>query len=86
MQILLFGERRFKDFTASPEHILINLLSDRLARLMARASSNRCRRTIPSTWLYHLTAKDEALRPIFVTLRDWGLSWLPGTQALAGGG
>ena len=36
MQILLFGERRFKDFTALPEHILINLLSDQLARLMAR--------------------------------------------------
>ena len=30
---------------------------------------------------YHLTDKGESLRPVLLALRDWGLEWIPGTEA-----
>ena len=84
---LLFGDRRFKDFVASPERIPTNLLSDRLARLLAQDIIAQVPSPDGSKHLaYRLTPKGEALRPILEAMRDWGLTWLPGTQALVGGG
>jgi DNA-binding HxlR family transcriptional regulator len=31
---------------------------------------------------YQLTEKGKALGPILAAIRDWGLAWEPGTQAL----
>ena len=82
---LLFGDRRFKDFVASPEGIPTNLLSDRLTRLLAHGVIEQVPPPGGSRHLaYRLTAKGEALRPILAAMRDWGLAWLPGTQALIG--
>ena len=82
---LLAGDRRFKDFTASPERIPTNLLSERLARLLAHGVIVHVTPPDGSKHLaYRLTAKGEALRPILGAMRDWGLRWEPDTKALIG--
>jgi DNA-binding HxlR family transcriptional regulator len=70
------GLTRFKDFTASPEHIPTNLLAERLERLRAHgviaqiAASDGSRHQA-----YKLTPKGEALLPVLAAMRDWGLHW-----------
>lgn len=82
---LLAGDRRFKDFTGSPEGIPTNILSERLARLLKHKFIVQVTPPDGSKHLaYRLTAKGEALRPILGAMRDWGLQWEPGTQALIG--
>ena len=82
---LVLGRSRFKDFTASPEGIPTNILSDRLERLLAGGiveqmpTSEGAKRQA-----YRLTEKGAALRPVLKAIRDWGLAWEPGTQAAMG--
>lgn len=79
---LMFGRSRFKDFTASPEGIPTNILSDRLARLLRHGLAEQVPAEDGSARLgYQLTEKGRALRPVLETLRDWGLKWEPATQA-----
>ena len=79
---LLLGRSRFRDFTASPEGIPTNILSDRLERLLDKAVVEHIPATDGTKRLaYRLTKKGEALRPILAALRDWGLKWEPGTLA-----
>lgn len=80
---LMLGRSRFKDFVSSPEGIPTNILSDRLERLLEASIV----RQIPAAdggkrMAYELTAKGEALRPLLKSMRDWGLTWEPGTMAL----
>jgi DNA-binding HxlR family transcriptional regulator len=78
---LLLGRSRFRDFTASPEGIPTNILSDRLERLLDRAVVEQVPATDGTKRLaYRLTKKGEALGPVLVALRDWGLKWEPGTE------
>ncbi len=80
---LMLGRSRFRDFAASPEHIPTNILSDRLERLCASRIIEQIPAQDGTKWLaYRLTEKGEALRPLLRALRDWGLEWEPGTQAL----
>ena len=82
---LLSGDRRFKDFTGSPESIPTNILSERLVRLCKHGVIVQVTPPDGSKHLaYRLTAKGEALRPILGAMRDWGLRWEPGSQALIG--
>lgn len=79
---LLLGRTRFKEFSASPEGIPTNILSDRLARLVEAELVIR----VPicdgaARHAYRLTKKGTALRPIVRALRDWGLRWEPDTRA-----
>ena len=79
---LLLGRSRFKDFSASPEGIPTNILSNRLARLL----ENGVVEQIPASdgtkrYAYQLTAKGTSLRSVLIALRDWGLKWEPGTCA-----
>jgi DNA-binding HxlR family transcriptional regulator len=79
---LMLGASRFKDFTASPESIPTNLLTDRLQRLVAAGIAEQ----IPAKdgtkrRAYALTPKGESLRPIVLAIRDWGLEWIEGTEA-----
>ena len=72
---------------ASPEGIPTNILSDRLNRLLehqvvTRASADGISRHLA----YQLTAKGRALLPVLRAMRDWGLEWEEGTQALMGAG
>ena len=80
---LILGRSRFKDFVSSPEGIPTNILSDRLERLLKAGIV----RQIPAAdgtkrMAYALTDKGEALRPTLKSLRDWGLTWEPGTKAV----
>lgn len=80
---LVFGRTRFKDFSASPEGIPTNVLSERLARLLRHQIVGQ----IPAhdgtkRSAYQLTEKGQALRPLLEAMCDWGLKWEPDTQAL----
>jgi DNA-binding HxlR family transcriptional regulator len=82
---LILGRSRFRDFTASPEGIPTNILSDRLERLL----HHRIIRQIPARdgtkrLAYRLTRKGEALRPVLKAVRDWGLAWEKSTRAFEG--
>ena len=79
---LFLGRSRFKDFSASPERIPTNILSDRLERLLR----NELAKQIPADdgtkrLAYELTEKGRALGPVLLALRDWGLKWEQGTSA-----
>ena len=79
---LMLGRTRFKDFSASPEGIPTNILTDRLERLVRHGIAER----IPAAegskrFAYKLTEKGEALRPVLRAMRDWGLVWEEGTRA-----
>lgn len=79
---LMLGRSRFKDFMASPEGIPTNILSDRLERLLEHGLVEQ----IPAGegakhFAYRLTAKGTALRPVLKAMRDWALTWEPGTSA-----
>ncbi len=78
---LFFGRSRFKDFTASPEGIPTNILSNRLERLLKHGLAER----IPTEdggkrFAYYLTEKGRSLRPILEAMRDWGLKWETNTR------
>jgi DNA-binding HxlR family transcriptional regulator len=80
---LMFGRSRFKDFTASPEGIPTNILSDRLARLLRHGLAEQVPAEDGSMRLgYRLTEKGSSLRPVLEAMRDWGLKWEPATQAM----
>ncbi len=79
---LILGRTRFKDFTASPEGIPTNILSDRLERLVEHGVIEQVPAADGSKRLaYALTEKGLALRPILKAMRDWALAWEPGTEA-----
>ncbi|MEI6714149.1 MAG: helix-turn-helix domain-containing protein [Verrucomicrobiota bacterium] len=80
---LILGRTRFKEFVASPEGIPTNILSERLERL----GQAEIIRQIPAEdgtkrMAYQLTEKGEALRPVILAMRDWGLRWQEGAEAL----
>lgn len=80
---LILGRSRFKEFSASPEGIPTNILSDRLARLQEHEVIAQVTPPDGSKHLaYQLTQKGEALRPIIAAMRDWGLAWEKGTKVL----
>lgn len=79
---LMLGGSRFKDFAGSPEGIPTNILSERLERLQDSGIIEK----VPmgesgKRFAYQLTKKGEALRPVLLSIRDWGLQWEPGTEA-----
>lgn len=79
---LFLGSTRFKDFASSPEKIPTNILSDRLARLLEGGLVERVPASSGSKRLaYRLTEKGFSLKPILLSIRDWGLEWEPGTIA-----
>jgi len=80
---LILGRSRFKEFAASPEGIPTNILSERLERLREAEVIEQIPAADGSKRMaYQLTAKGLALRPVIVAMRNWGLRWQEGTQAL----
>ena len=78
---LLLGRSRYKDFQESPEGIPTNILAERLERLVAGGVVTRVPAEDGSRHLaYQLTKKGLALRPVLKAMRDWGLTWEPGTR------
>jgi DNA-binding HxlR family transcriptional regulator len=83
--LLLSGTVRFKELLARPERIPTNILSERLARLRRHGIVVQVAPADGSKHLaYQLTVKGEALRPLLTAMRDWGLRWESGTQAIVG--
>jgi DNA-binding HxlR family transcriptional regulator len=80
---MMFGRSRFKDFSASPEGIPTNILSERLNRLQRHGLAEQVPAADGSQRMgYRLTEKGRALRPVLEALRDWGLRWEPSTEAM----
>jgi DNA-binding HxlR family transcriptional regulator len=78
---LMLGRSRFRDFSASPEGIPTNILTDRLERLLEHNIIEQ----IPAhdgtkRLAYRLTEKGRALRPLLKAMRDWGLAWDKSTR------
>lgn len=76
----LNGLQHFEEFQACLG-IARNILSDRLGKMVAggilqRAADPADRRKV----IYSLTAKGEALLPVVLALRQWGLEWGHGTN------
>ena len=81
---LFFGRTRFKDFTASPEGIPTNILTDRLKRLLAHGIIEQIPAEDGTKRLaYRLTKKGKELGPMLKAMRDWGLAWDKSTHVLA---
>lgn len=79
---LTLGRTRFKEFMESPEGIPTNILTERLARLERGGVLEK--RPVPSgvrRHTYHLTEKGEALGPILLAMKEWGLRYEEGTEA-----
>ena len=75
---LFLGRTRFKDFTASPEHIPTNILTERLQRLLDHQIIEQTPAEEGGKRLaYRLTQKGQALGPMLKQMRDWGLKWEP---------
>lgn len=78
---LILGSSRFKDFTASPEGIPTNILSERLERLRHHGIVDRVAAGEHSKrFAYELTEKGNALRPVLRSMVEWGLKWEEGTR------
>ena len=81
---LLLGRARFRDFSASPEGIPTNILTDRLERLLARGVIEQIAAEDGTKRLaYRLTKKGKALGPVLKAMRNWGLTWDKSTRVLA---
>ncbi len=79
---LHLGKRYFKDFTASPEGIATNILSDRLARLVEAGLAEKFKSDEQvGREAYRLTQKGRSLRPVLKAMLKWGLQNIEGTEA-----
>jgi len=79
---LLRGRSRFKEFISSPEGPPTNILTERLTRLVRHGIVKRGpAHDGTKHHAYELTRKGEELLPVLQTMRDWGLRWIPGTEA-----
>ncbi len=80
---LMLGRSRFRDFSASPEGIPTNILSERLERLTSHGLIEQMPAPDGTRRLaYRLTEKGRDLRAILEAMRDWGLKWEPGTKVM----
>ena len=82
---LFLGRSRFREFSASPEGIPTNILSERLERLLQHGIVEQ----IPAQdgtkrFAYALTKKGRTLGSVVKAMRDWGLEWDKSTRALVG--
>jgi DNA-binding HxlR family transcriptional regulator len=84
---LFLGRGRFRDFTASPEGIPTNILSERLERLLQHGIVEQIPAADGTKWsAYRLTKKGNALGPVLAAMRDWGLAWEKGTKVMVTSG
>jgi DNA-binding HxlR family transcriptional regulator len=80
---LFLGRSRFREFSASPEGIPTNILSDRLERLLQHGIVEQFPAQDGSKrFAYRLTNKGRALGPVVKAMRDWGLEWDKSTRVL----
>jgi DNA-binding HxlR family transcriptional regulator len=79
---LLLGRSHFREFSASPERIATNILTDRLTRLVeAELVEKFPSPEQPGRDAYRLTKKGKTLGPLVHAIKNWGLEHLEGTSA-----
>jgi len=79
---LFVGKRTYGEFQRSPEGIPTNILADRLKRLEKQGLIDRTPyQDRPIRYRYSLTEKGLALRPVLYAIAEWGLNWMPETEA-----
>jgi DNA-binding HxlR family transcriptional regulator len=79
---LFIGKSHFKDFSASPEKIATNILSERLNRLLdAGLIEKYPSPEVSGKNAYRLTGKGRSLGPVLEAVADWGLKNIEGTAA-----
>lgn len=79
---MALGRTHYKDFLGSPEGIATNILADRLAKLVDWGLAEKYPSTVlPGRDAYRLTPKGESLRPILISIKNWGLKHIEGTSA-----
>lgn len=79
---LFSGKSRYRDLVDSPEGIATNILASRLERLRMLGIVTARRSTARSgSNEYSLTDRGRSLLPLLVSMRDWGLANVSGTQA-----
>jgi DNA-binding HxlR family transcriptional regulator len=78
---LACGKTLFKEFTASPEKIATNILTERLQRLVQSGIVEKFAAEASGRDAYRLTAKGKTLFPILSNIAEWGLANIRGTQA-----
>jgi DNA-binding HxlR family transcriptional regulator len=77
---LFAGKTRFAEFLRSPERVATNILSHRLALLVANGLVERREAPTRGHASYHLTERGTTLGPLLVAVRDWGLENVAGTE------
>lgn len=78
---LTLGRQHFKEFSASPEKIATNILSDRLSRLLDAGLVEQVASTqYPGRDAYRLTRKGKSLRPVLNSIVKWGLENVENTE------
>ena len=78
--LLFFGKRQYREFSASPEGIPTNILADRLKRMETAGLIEKSPYQLhPVRYAYALTPKGAGLRPVLVALIEWGNRHIPGT-------
>ena len=83
---LFRGREKFGDFITSPEKIKTNILTDRLKWLEENAIiEKQAYQEKPTRYLYTLTEKGKALKPILHSMALWGETYLEGTAKVTGG-
>lgn len=84
--LLFFGKRQYREFTASPEGIPSNILADRLKRMEAAGLIRKAPyQSNPVRYAYALTPKGADLKEVLVALIGWGNRHIPGTFRPPGG-
>lgn len=79
---LFRGKAYFKEFSAAPEGIASNILSDRLARLVEFGLVEKFTQPdLPGRDAYRLTARGQTLGPLLKAMALWGLEQIEGTSA-----
>jgi DNA-binding HxlR family transcriptional regulator len=79
---LMCGRSHFREFSASPEGIATNILTDRLDRLLEHGLIEQFPSgDSPGRFAYRLTDEGQTLGPVLEAIAKWGLKHLPGTEA-----
>jgi DNA-binding HxlR family transcriptional regulator len=79
---MLLGRTQFKEFSASPEKIATNILSDRLSKLVDHGLAERhLSDEFAGRVTYTLTSKGKSLKSILRAVANWGLENVEGTEA-----
>ena len=78
--LLFFGKRQYREFSASPESIPSNILADRLKRLeLAGLVAKTPYQQRPVRYAYALTPMGADLKPVLLALIEWGNRHIAGT-------